>query len=97
MRTISLLSLIAVTPIFAETADTHPVPVLTDRQTAASAGPGGQIALTVDGLPVIARVAGVLGRWPEIVGAEVLTGADVTTAVAWELAELLPTELVAVM
>jgi len=46
--------------------DTHPVPVLADPQTAASAGPGGRIALTVDGLPVIARVVGVLRRFPTL-------------------------------
>jgi hypothetical protein len=46
--------------------DTHPVPVLADPQTAASAGPGGRIALTVDGLPVIARVVGVLTRFPAL-------------------------------
>jgi hypothetical protein len=47
-------------------ADTRPVPVLADPRTAASAGPDGQIALTVDGLPVIARVAGVLSRFPAL-------------------------------
>jgi len=50
----------------AQPSDTHPVPVLTDPQTAASAGPGGRIALTVDGLPVIARVVGVLTRFPTL-------------------------------
>jgi hypothetical protein len=50
----------------AQPGDTHPVPVLTDRQTAVSAGPGGRIALTVDGLPVIARVVGVLSRFPTL-------------------------------
>jgi hypothetical protein len=50
----------------AQPTDTHPVPVLADPQTAASAGPGGRIALTVDGLPVIARVAGVLNRFPTL-------------------------------
>jgi hypothetical protein len=50
----------------AQPTDTHPVPVLADPQTAASAGPGGQIALTVDGLPVIARVVGVLSRFPTL-------------------------------
>ena len=50
----------------AQPTDTHPVPVLADPQTAASAAPGGRIALTVDGLPVIARVAGVLGRFPTL-------------------------------
>jgi hypothetical protein len=47
-------------------ADTRPVPVLADPQTAASAGPGGLIALTVDGLPVTARVAGVVSRFPTV-------------------------------
>jgi hypothetical protein len=46
--------------------DTHPVPVLVDPQTAASAGPGGDMALTVDGLPVTARVVGVLERFPTV-------------------------------
>jgi len=50
----------------AQPTDTHPVPVLTDPQTAAAAGPGGRIALTVDGLPVTARVVGVLGRFPTL-------------------------------
>ena len=50
----------------AQPTDTKPIPVLADRQTAASAGPGGRIALTVDGLPVIARVVGVLSRFPTL-------------------------------
>ena len=50
----------------AQPADTSPVPVLTDPATAASAGPEGRIALTVDGLPVTARVAGVLRRFPAL-------------------------------
>jgi hypothetical protein len=50
----------------AQPADTHPVPVLADPQTAASAAPDGRIALTVDGLPVIARVVGVLSRFPTL-------------------------------
>ena len=50
----------------AQPTDTHPVPVLADPQTAASAGPGGRIALTVDGLPVTARVVGVLQRFPTL-------------------------------
>jgi hypothetical protein len=50
----------------AQPTDTHPVPVLVDPQTAASAGPGGRIALTVDGLPVIARVVGALNRFPTL-------------------------------
>ncbi len=50
----------------AQPADTHPVPVLADPQTAASAGPGGRMALTVDGLPVTARVVGVIRRFPAL-------------------------------
>ncbi len=50
----------------AQPTDTHPVPVLADPQTAASAGPGGYIALTVDGLPVTGRVVGVLTRFPTL-------------------------------
>jgi hypothetical protein len=50
----------------AQPADTHPVPVLADPQTAAAAEPGGRIALTVDGLPVMARVVGVLSRFPTL-------------------------------
>jgi len=50
----------------AQPTDTLPVPVLADPQTAASAGPDGRIALTVDGLPVVARVVGVLRRFPTL-------------------------------
>ena len=50
----------------AQPTDTLPVPVLADPQTAAAAGPDGRIALTVDGLPVIARVVGVLSRFPTV-------------------------------
>ena len=50
----------------AQPTDTLPVPVLADPQTAASAGPDGRIALTLDGLPVIARVVGVLNRFPTL-------------------------------
>jgi hypothetical protein len=50
----------------AQPTDTLPVPVLTDPATAASAGPDKRIALTVDGLPVIARVVGVLSRFPTL-------------------------------
>jgi hypothetical protein len=52
----------------AQPTDTLPVPVLADPQTAASAGPDGRIALTVDGLPVVARVVGVLRRFPTLAG-----------------------------
>jgi hypothetical protein len=50
----------------AQPTDTHPVPVLTDPQTAASAGPGGRMAMTVDGLPVVVRVVGILRRFPTL-------------------------------
>jgi hypothetical protein len=50
----------------AQPTDRRPVPVLADPQTAAAAGPDGRIALTVDGLPVIARVVGVLNRFPTV-------------------------------
>jgi hypothetical protein len=54
----------------AQPTDTLPVPVLADPQTAASAGPDGRIALTVDGLPVVARVVGVLNRFPALADEE---------------------------
>jgi hypothetical protein len=47
-------------------SDTRPVPVLVDPATAAAAGRGGTLALTVDGEPVAARVAGVLRRFPTV-------------------------------
>jgi hypothetical protein len=50
----------------AQPTDTHPVPVLADPQTAAATGPGGRLALTVDGLPVTGRVVGVLNRFPAL-------------------------------
>jgi len=50
----------------AQPTDTHPVPVLADPQTAAATGPGGRLALTVDGLPVTGRVVGVLDRFPAL-------------------------------
>ncbi len=50
----------------AQPTDALPVPVLADPQTAASAGPDGRIAVTVDGLPVVARVVGVHSRFPTL-------------------------------
>ncbi len=47
-------------------SDVRPVPVLVDSQTATAATRSGRIALTVDGLPVPARVVGVLARFPTI-------------------------------
>ena len=49
-------------------SDTRPVPVVTDRATAAGAGPGAELPLTVDGEPVTARVVGTLRRFPTIAG-----------------------------
>jgi hypothetical protein len=40
--------------------------VLTDPATAAAADPDGRIALTVDGLPVIAHLVGILSRFPTL-------------------------------
>jgi hypothetical protein len=53
----------------AQPSDTRPLPALVDRQTAAAAGPGGRIALTIDGLPVVAHVVGVLRRFPTLAAA----------------------------
>jgi hypothetical protein len=47
-------------------SDQRPVPVLVDPQTASAAARGGRIALTVDDLPVSARVVGVLKRFPTL-------------------------------
>jgi hypothetical protein len=45
-------------------SDATPVPVLTDPATAAAATSRGGLTLTVDGLPVAARIVGVLTRFP---------------------------------
>ena len=50
----------------AQPSDTRPVPVLVDPATAAASTRAGLIALTVDGLPVSARVVGVLKRFPTL-------------------------------
>jgi hypothetical protein len=47
-------------------SDSRALPILADRATAAAAGPGGRIGLTVDGVPVQARVVGVLRRFPAL-------------------------------
>jgi hypothetical protein len=47
-------------------SDATPVPVLTDPATAAAATSHGGLTLTVDGLPVAARVVGVLTRFPTV-------------------------------
>jgi len=47
-------------------SDATPVPVLTDPATAAAATSRGGLTLTVDGLPVAARVVGVLTRFPTV-------------------------------
>jgi hypothetical protein len=66
----------------AQPTDTRPVPVLADPQTAAAAGPDGRIALTVDGLPVVARVVGVLSRFPTLTGEAGFVVADEATLAA---------------
>jgi hypothetical protein len=50
----------------AQPSDGRAVPVLVDAQTASAAGPGGRIAMTIDGLPVVARVVGVVRRFPTL-------------------------------
>jgi hypothetical protein len=50
----------------AQPTDTRPVPVLVDPATAAAAGKGRTLGLTVDGEPVAARVAGVVRRFPTV-------------------------------
>ncbi len=47
-------------------SDQRPVPVLVDPRTAAAAGRGGRIGLTIDELPLRARVVGVLRRFPTL-------------------------------
>jgi hypothetical protein len=50
----------------AQPSDARPVPVLVDPATAAAAGQGRALALTVDGEPVPARVVGVVRRFPTV-------------------------------
>jgi hypothetical protein len=47
-------------------SDRRPLPVLADPGTAAAAGPAGRIGLTVDNLPVQARIVGVIHRFPTV-------------------------------
>jgi hypothetical protein len=47
-------------------SDERPVPVLVDSRTGTVAGRAGHLALSVDGLPVDARVVGVLRRFPTV-------------------------------
>jgi hypothetical protein len=49
-------------------SDSRALPVLSDRQTAAAAGPDGRLQMTIDGQPVRARVVGVLKRFPTLSG-----------------------------
>ena len=65
-------------------SDSHPIPVLADPRAAAAATAGGQIALTVDGLPVNAHVVGVLRRFPTIAsgGAGFIVADEATLAAA---------------
>ena len=50
----------------AQPSDVRPVPVLVDPQTSTASTRSGLIALSVDGLPVNARVVGVLKRFPTL-------------------------------
>jgi hypothetical protein len=47
-------------------SDVRPVPVPVNSQTATGSTRSGRIALTIDALPVPARVVGVLTRFPTI-------------------------------
>ncbi len=67
----------------AQPSDTRPIPVLVDPATAAAAGQGRTLALTVDGEPVAARVAGVVQRFPTMpVGSAGVVVADEQTLAA---------------
>jgi hypothetical protein len=50
----------------AQPSDHLALPVLADQGTAAAAGSGGRIGLTVDNLPVQARIVGVIKRFPTL-------------------------------
>jgi hypothetical protein len=50
----------------AQPSDRLALPVLVDPGTAAAAGSGGRIGLTVDNLPVEARIVGVIKRFPTV-------------------------------
>jgi hypothetical protein len=63
-------------------SDSVPVPVLVDRQTAAAAGAGGRLQMTVDGQPLLARVVGVLARFPTVSGSGSFVVADQSTLAA---------------
>jgi len=64
-------------------SDRHPVPVLVDPGTAAAAGRGGQLEMTVDEVPVLAHVVGALERFPAVApGAAGFVVADEATLAA---------------
>ena len=50
----------------AQPTDSRAIPVLVDPATAAAAGQGRLLALTVDGEPVAAHVAGIVRRFPTV-------------------------------
>ncbi len=47
-------------------SDSRALPVLVDRQTAALAGRGRELEMTIDGLPMRTRVVGALARFPTV-------------------------------
>jgi hypothetical protein len=71
-------------------SDFRPVPVLTDPNTAQSAGAGGRLPLTVDGEPVQARVVGTVARFPTL---EDTAGAGFVVADEATLASALDAQL----
>jgi hypothetical protein len=70
-------------------SDQRPLLVLADPATAGAAGPGGRIALTVDNLPVQARIVGVVRRFPTVAAG----GAGVIVADQSALSDALDAQL----
>lgn len=70
----------------AQPSDVRPVPVLVDPTTSAAAARGGGLGLEVDGLPVAARVVGVLSRFPTVApgGSGFVIADEATLAAALE-------------
>ncbi|MEA2145976.1 MAG: hypothetical protein QOG59_1563, partial [Solirubrobacteraceae bacterium] len=67
-------------------SDVQPVPVLVDRATNVAAARDGLLGLEIDGLPVAARVVGVLTRFPTVApgGAGFVIADEATLAGALE-------------
>jgi hypothetical protein len=57
-------------------SDDHPVPVLATPSLAARAGDGGRLAVTIEGRPLVVRVAGTIPRFPTARGDAVVGDVD---------------------